>query len=635
MSGASYASHLLSREHIHILGVSEHWLNNSNLHFLSSIHKDYLPYGIIDSEVRKRGSNIGKGGVAILWHKSLSNFITPLDIDSDRICGIQYRLCENMYIYFIQVYAPCSNYPIPLYRDFIDCLQTVISMFSQHGIVIVMGDLNAHLQGQRFIKATDSRGEYLLEMMNYFNLVSVNSLPITVGATASFVSYGGQYESLIDHILLPVERIDTVAYCKILDDHVLNVSRHRPIICNVHVPLTDFSDTKLPSHVAWHKIDDVVLMRYGSELGNSLLGLPCADSEDICSRVDSRYDCIVDSIVSVSDAVLPKTCFRSYLKPYWDRTLKDLHAVMRGKRRKWISEGRHQGNHYLSYLEHKASKRNFRAHHRLCAENYLSEINDEIDQAAEVDSSFFWKKVNSRRQQSNSHAGSELKFANRVCRDPAEIVSEWGCYFRKLYSPNVSTNFDPLFKVSVDRRVHHIIEDFANSCQTNLTAFTPDEVSNAVRSLKRKKACGFDCIYNEHLIYGGNILHKELSLLFNDMYSCGYVPDRLKRGIIVTIHKGGKKSKTDPDNYRAVTLSSCILKLFERLLLHRAESALSIPLNSMQGGFRATLGCNMSSLMLRECVSFAKENHSKLFACFLDVQKAFDSVWHNGLSART
>ncbi|MCG8035004.1 MAG: reverse transcriptase family protein, partial [Candidatus Thiodiazotropha taylori] len=282
-------------------------------------------------------------------------------------------------------------------------------------------------------------------------------------------------------------------------------------------------------------------------------------------------------------------------------------------------------------MEYKASKRNFRAHHRLCAENYLSEINDEIDQAAEVDSSFFWKKVNSRRQQSNSHAGSELKFANRVCRDPAEIVSEWGCYFRKLYSPNVSTNFDPLFKVSVDRRVHHIIEDFANSCQTNLTAFTPDEVSNAVRSLKRKKACGFDCIFNEHLIYGGNILHKELSLLFNDMYSCGYVPDRLKRGIIVTIHKGGKKSKTDPDNYRAVTLSSCILKLFERLLLHRVESALSIPLNSMQGGFRATLGCNMSSLMLRECVSFAKENHSKLFACFLDVQKAFDSVWHNGL----
>ena len=35
--------------------------------------------------------------------------------------------------------------------------------------------------------------------------------------------------------------------------------------------------------------------------------------------------------------------------------------------------------------------------------------------------------------------------------------------------------------------------------------------------------------------------------------------------------------------------------------------------------------------MLRACISFTKENHSKSFVCFLDVQKAFDSVWHNGL----
>ena len=51
----------------------------------------------------------------------------------------------------------------------------------------------------------------------------------------------------------------------------------------------------------------------------------------------------------------------------------------------------------------------------------------------------------------------------------------------------------------------------------------------------------------------------------------------------------------------------------------------------MQGGFRPSTGCNISSLMLKECISFAKENHSKLFACFLDIHKAFDKVWHNGL----
>ena len=104
-----------------------------------------------------------------------------------------------------------------------------------------------------------------------------------------------------------------------------------------------------------------------------------------------------------------------------------------------------------------------------------------------------------------------------------------------------------------------------------------------------------------------------------------------KKGIVVTIQKGGRKPKTDPNNYRAITLSSCILKLLERLLLQRTEAALTVPINVLQGGFRAKLSCNVSSLMLRECISYAKENNSKLFVCFLDVQKAFDSVWHNGL----
>ena len=35
--------------------------------------------------------------------------------------------------------------------------------------------------------------------------------------------------------------------------------------------------------------------------------------------------------------------------------------------------------------------------------------------------------------------------------------------------------------------------------------------------------------------------------------------------------------------------------------------------------------------MVRECIYYAKENNSKLFACFLDIQKAFDKMWHNGL----
>ena len=43
------------------------------------------------------------------------------------------------------------------------------------------------------------------------------------------------------------------------------------------------------------------------------------------------------------------------------------------------------------------------------------------------------------------------------------------------------------------------------------------------------------------------------------------------------------------------------------------------------------MGCNMTSYLLHESINFAKENNSKLYVCFLDAQKAFDKVWHEGL----
>ena len=161
--------------------------------------------------------------------------------------------------------------------------------------------------------------------------------------------------------------------------------------------------------------------------------------------------------MSISDSVLPKTGFRPYLKPYWNVTLKHLHAVMREKRRNWITDGRPRGHNHLSYSQYKTSKRLFRAQHRLCAEQYLIEVNAEIDRAAEMNSSFFfWKKVNSRRKQSHSIAGSEIRFDGKTCRDPEQIASEWGGYFRKLYTESESPDLDSDFKVRIDEQVRVI-----------------------------------------------------------------------------------------------------------------------------------------------------------------------------------
>ncbi|MCG8048280.1 MAG: reverse transcriptase family protein, partial [Candidatus Thiodiazotropha endolucinida] len=311
--------------------------------------------------------------------------------------------------------------------------------------------------------------------------------------------------------------------------------------------------------------------------------------------------------------------------------MKDLHAGMRQARRLWIAEGRPRGSTFVTYRNYKRSKAIFRSYHRKCAQNYLYELNNEIDKAAEIDSAYFWKKINYRRKLSISHAGNEIEFNGRIRRDPEDIANGWGEYFQQLYSDTERQHFDSSFKEEVDERVEHIQQELLACQDRDPFVITAEHVRSFIRPLKTSKACGKDGIYNEHLLHGGNNLAYQLSLLYTDMYNCGYIPDTMKKGIIITLHKGGRKSKKDPNNYRAITLTSSVLKLFERILLSFIENTLSEPLNSLQGGFRPTVGCNMTSLMLKECIMFAKERHSKLFVCFLDVQKAFDKVWHNGL----
>lgn len=149
-------------------------------------------------------------------------------------------------------------------------------------------------------------------------------------------------------------------------------------------------------------------------------------------RIDERYHYIVACIEIISDSTLPKGNYRHFLKPYLDQNIKDLHAVMRQVRRFWIAEGRPRGNNYESYREYKETNSLFRTYHRNCSEKYSLQLNGEIEEAAEIDAAFFWKKINFRRKLSVSHAGNEIEFNGQVHCDPEDIANGWGCTFIKF-----------------------------------------------------------------------------------------------------------------------------------------------------------------------------------------------------------
>ena len=78
---------------------------------------------------------------------------------------------------------------------------------------------------------------------------------------------------------------------------------------------------------------------------------------------------------------------------------------------------------------------------------------------------------------------------------------------------------------------------------------------------------------------------------------------------------------------------SVFCKVFELLLLYHIECIAQEQsyFSDLQFGFSKGVGCIEASYVISETVNQAVEQGDKVFACFLDVRKAFDTVWHNGL----
>ena len=99
------------------------------------------------------------------------------------------------------------------------------------------------------------------------------------------------------------------------------------------------------------------------------------------------------------------------------------------------------------------------------------------------------------------------------------------------------------------------------------------------------------------------------------------------------IHKGKAYPRNLAQSYRPISLTSCLAKLFERMILARLVAFLDSTdfFSRSQSGFRknhSTLD-QIYRLIARVQQSFDQKEH--LSVAFLDMVAAFDSVWHDGL----
>ncbi|GFW38583.1 probable RNA-directed DNA polymerase from transposon X-element [Trichonephila clavipes] len=124
-----------------------------------------------------------------------------------------------------------------------------------------------------------------------------------------------------------------------------------------------------------------------------------------------------------------------------------------------------------------------------------------------------------------------------------------------------------------------------------------------------------------------------LTILVNKILKFNHFPENWKEAIIFPINKPGK----DPHlatSYRPISLLSTIGKLTESIILLRLKNFINSNnlLNPNQYGFTTKLSTLHPLLRLTEHISEGFQKKKSTGAVFLDIQKAFDRVWINGLT---
>lgn len=155
---------------------------------------------------------------------------------------------------------------------------------------------------------------------------------------------------------------------------------------------------------------------------------------------------------------------------------------------------------------------------------------------------------------------------------------------------------------------------------------TQNEIETAISNLKRDKSHGTDLLINEYFIEFKQNLLPIVQNLCNRILQSGIFPKMWAKSVIVPVFKKG--DSTDPNNYRGISLISCFCKLFTSILNNRLINWANENnvITDAQFGFQPNIGTAEAIFCLSSIISMSLRKKKRLYCCFIDFKKAFDTV---------
>jgi hypothetical protein len=213
--------------------------------------------------------------------------------------------------------------------------------------------------------------------------------------------------------------------------------------------------------------------------------------------------------------------------------------------------------------------------------------------------------------------------------DPRTVAQIFANQQQSIFTEPSDQAFDVEFKDQVETH-HPNLFNYATDNETELT--TIDEITAEIKALRLRGAPGPDNITNLVLKRLPKNFKVKLTKIINASIKLHYIPRTWKEATVVMLPKPMKDHK-QPENYRPISLLNTLSKLLERIILVRLRAWISTNkiLSKYQCGFRHNRQTKDQILRIIQEALKAFNLNEYMGAIFIDIEKAFDKVWHKGL----
>ena len=602
--GLSYATKAEINHQLEAHDIDIICLNETKL----TPNKDLTLYGYNCIARKDRPAQVGAGGVAI-YAKPLIKIVQVDYQSNEELIVVELTTHGNHTINIISMYNPPD-------RDLdIEIIKEAMSLNKK---TILLGDLNAKHTGLHNNR-TNRSGRNLLDLLMHTNISIRNNEEPT------HVPYVGEPDRL-DLALATPELTPNIGNFTVCDRDA--IQGHAPIKINITTKkqVEPTADQPMPynyERADWLKFRETINQKLGDD-----------NPIQTQAQLDGVIKKLVAAIKEAADNCIPRCQKQTYSAklPNWIGVhIRNRHAARREHQRQ---------RNAMTRIRYNAATREVAKAISQYKQNNWDKITEKLEN--QKDPRKFWPLFRKLTKGKTPLEYNKLRNPHTnnkpvTTREAAQIFNDQLHETMNQLVPNIQENrihmlVNTWFQENLNR-IKPLASTEDNTENHNLTEpFSDGDIINAIKQFRPRKAPGPDGLQM--------ILYKELPVnaiqrlkqSYNAALKLGYFPAHYKKAKVIMLPKPFK-TRDNPKNYRPISLTNTIGKIFERLLHTRMMRHLQNIgfLSSNQHGFKPKTGT--ADQMVKILYQIKKDQgmyRSPLLAA-LDLEKAFDKVWHKGL----